>query len=456
MSAIPILCMVFYIWFEKSFGQFDIGSILFHIEMGVENTAEDNIYRISVKYLFIASIILLSLGYLVRYDDRIKLCDRLLALPIFCMTPFFTYFAGSIFYKEDNAALMQYYIQPAYGENSPQLNNKNIILIYAESTEWTFAELEGSSDFFQGMINIASQGMHIKGIGQVANTGWTVAGLISSQCGVPLQPLGLMKGNRFEARKAFLPGTVCLSDIANRNGYNTEFLNGSSLGFAGMKRFLTQHGYHHTGAYEQMIAKVGSYNNSWGLYDDTLLEYATQRIEYLQGQDKPFLLTLMTIGGHFPEGYPTQTCLDDLGEIKTEKILYAAKCTGYHIESFIKKLKETGLLNNTIVVVMSDHLAMKNSATPRLEQHERINFFTILADDITPQIVTKQAAMFDVFPTVLQLMGYALPQESMGLGVSLFSEKPGLIKVLGVEKLNQYIKYDRALSKRIWSSPDAV
>lgn len=454
LSGVSILIVFIYIWYEKTFGEFDLGSILFHIELEFDMPFIESIYinaiKNALKFIPIAIILLISLSYMVVRDKRILWADRLFALPLLLLTPVFPALYEHFIYGDLNNSLIEYYVHPSFREIVLKEDNKNIILLYLESTERTFAELKEGEDIFKGMMNVAAQGLHVKGIHQAANTGWTIAGLVSSQCGVPLQPLGQIKINGLEAGKEFLPGAVCISDLAHGNGYHTEFLKGGDLAFAGTDRFLSRHGYQVTGALEQYKDIVGDYLNEWGLYDDTLFQIAEKRVEQLQKGQKPFLMTILTVGGHFPEGHPSKTCIDKFGPSDLDGILFSAKCTGFHVEKFLKNLQREGLLDNTVVVVMSDHFVMQNSVLSRLKQHERMNYFTIVADDLPPSIVTKQSTMLDVFPTVLQLMGFDVPDDKAGLGVSLISNKQTLAEALGDDVLNNYIKYDKALTRQLW------
>lgn len=68
---------------------------------------------------------------------------------------------------------------------------------------------------------------------------WTIAGIVASQCGVPLKVslLPPPEDRRFGLR-AFLPGARCLSDILRERGYENVFMNGPDLAFADLGTFL--------------------------------------------------------------------------------------------------------------------------------------------------------------------------------------------------------------------------
>jgi phosphoglycerol transferase len=101
---------------------------------------------------------------------------------------------------------------------------------------------------------------------------------------------------------------------------------------------------------------------------------------------------------------------------------------------------------------MSDHLVMQTEVTSQLKKHNRLNFLAFIGDGVGVSVRNKQAATFDTYPTILELLGFNLPERRAGLGVSLLSDQPTLVEQFGTGQLNSMIKYDRALTKKIWLS----
>jgi phosphoglycerol transferase len=99
---------------------------------------------------------------------------------------------------------------------------------------------------------------------------------------------------------------------------------------------------------------------------------------------------------------------------------------------------------------MSDHLSMKNSEWPRLTERERRNTLLVLADGLAPRRIERAGSTLDVYPTVLELLGFQPAQGRAGLGVSLLGTEPTLVEALGAEALNALIASNDALSERIW------
>jgi len=88
-------------------------------------------------------------------------------------------------------------------------------------------------------------------------------------------------------------------------------------------------------------------------------------------------------------------------------MLNAVKCSDRMISDFIEKLKNSPYAKDTLVVVMSDHMAMQNQAMPLLNKGNRRNFFMIIdPENAAPVEITKPTSSLDVAPTVLSLLGF--------------------------------------------------
>ncbi|KKK71854.1 hypothetical protein LCGC14_2909740, partial [marine sediment metagenome] len=63
---------------------------------------------------------------------------------------------------------------------------KNLVYIYAESLERTYFDESVFPGLITGLRELESRSTTFTNIRQVENTTWTIAGLVSSQCGLPL------------------------------------------------------------------------------------------------------------------------------------------------------------------------------------------------------------------------------------------------------------------------------
>ncbi len=455
-SSIPFVLYIVYRWFIDAFGSFDLGAILFHMTAGVEGGAVSEVVQLAAIYFCVAALLLFALHQLARRDMRLVWADRVAALPLLCVSPLILGVVDYYRHAGDGAKIMPYYAPVTTDLKQAPGPRKNLLYIYAESGERTYAELESGGTVFNAMNEIAKSGVSFTGVGQAANTGWTMAGIVATQCGVPLQPNGLFADNKFETMSSFMPGAVCLADVLHAAGYETAYLNSAWLKFAGTGIFMRGHGYDEIDGPDAHEGQWPDYRTFWGFYDDTMFGLAFDELSKLSKDQKPYFFAMSTITAHFPTGFPTASCIRDLGPVTGSPMLYAVRCQGYEIHRFLDRARAAGYLDNTIVVITSDHLSMKSDVWDELNAHHRTNYVTMLGlDRPAGTTIDKEGTMIDVYPTLLEALGFRPPNHQAGLGVSLLSDRPTLTKSLGLDTLNEYITYDKTLARRLWDKPQA-
>jgi len=306
----------------------------------------------------------------------------------------------------------------------------SVVHIYAEGLEATFFDQNIFPDLMPKISNLSQKGLVVQGITQVALTGWTAAGQIASQCGYP----GVEGKQEFVQSKDRWP---CVGDILSKENYHMVYLNGSSLDFAGKGDFWKSHGYNQAFG-DQFINDLAKTPHapmsSWGAYDDTLMSASFNVYNDLQNK-KPFVLTMLTVDTHAPTGLKTPSCKNIpkyqmKDSSKTPQTVQAAHCADFVIGGFLEKILKN-LPEDTIVILQSDHLQ-----TPRADSFlkletspKRANLFMAWGKNIAPQILIREATMFDVGPTILGLMGRS--PGGLNLGRDLMAKEKTLVELHG-------------------------
>lgn len=323
---------------------------------------------------------------------------------------------------------------------------RNLILLYVESLETTFSD----EDHFAVDLNAPLHPLFTRqplGIEEMAGTNWTTAGMIASQCAVPL---ATFIWNKAEFKPgAMLGNTRCLGDYLADLGYRQYFLVGPDLKFSGMDKFYRNHGYQYTFGKQELL-EAGMPEDKltgWGgsVNDDTLLDLALEQILALYASTKeggrPFNVTVITTDNHAPDGYLSPRCPpSDLSPAFARVI----DCTNRSVARFYEGLKKAGVLEETVFVVMGDHLFMNNPEQdhyfpPREERRVFFNYHSpggevcgVGLDNASAKTGSSPgqpvelpdgspiAAMthFDVAPTILALVSGS-PMSQMGLGDNL-------------------------------------
>ena len=303
-------------------------------------------------------------------------------------------------------------------------NKKNILFIYAESLERTYFDNEAFPGLVTGLRQIENDSLTFTNIQQIRGTGWTIAGITASQCGIPLiTPSG---GNSMSGMDTFLPLAICLGDVLSKENYYLSYLSGSSDEFAGTRKFFATHGFDEILGKDLLSESLPdlTYQYGWGFYDDTVLDIAFERFSQLSAQPKPFGLFISTMDTHHPNGHPSRSCKGKVYQEGTNPILNAVLCSDYLISNFINRVLESPHAEDTIIVLSSDHLAMSNTASHMLDDLERRNLLLMIDPKRESQKLVKAGSMMDIAPTILHLLGY---DTQLGLGRNLLGDEEPLI-----------------------------
>ena len=300
----------------------------------------------------------------------------------------------------------EYYKVP--NNSSSSVYKKNIIFLYAESLERTYFDENIFPNLMPNLRKLIQDesGIEFTNIVQTSGTDYTIAGTVSTQCGIPL--FTTSGGNSMEGIDKFYPKAVCIGDVLKKEGYYLSMMQGSSVKFSGIDKFYKTHGFDSVIGREELLKEVKNkrYVNGWGLYDDTLLDIAYKKFENLSSSKERFALFSHTLDTHHPNGHLSNSCSKDLYMDGSNEILNSVKCADILISEFIKKVKNSKYAEDTIIVVTSDHLAMKNTASDKLNKSQnRKNLFVVFEPSQSEyESVDNIGTPFDVASTVLSFL----------------------------------------------------
>lgn len=355
-----------------------------------------------------------------------------------------------------NKTFEQYYVPPTVSV-SPE-HPKNLITIYLESAESSLGEENLFGRNLLADLDTATADWHnYEGLRQYYGGGWTMAGMISTQCGIPLKhPLihdQYQSNSLGSSMDHYLPNARCLGDILATQGYTSAYLGGAPTTFAGKGHFYLDHGYTTDLGLEDWKAagEPADYISEWGLSDSHLMVHAEQTVERLRAAGKPFNLTMITLDTHEPPGVFSDCHTDDAMPMAT-----SVACSMKAVAGFLEYLKAHHYLDDTVVMVMGDHEKMLLAGS---------EFSDVLATAPDHRIVMRvwspdpvrftraDADQLSVLPTTLELLGFTVPDGRAGLGVSFVGDHPVTGTILALPSAEQDDLLDAPstqLYRRLW------
>lgn len=346
----------------------------------------------------------------------------------------------------------------------------NLVVLYLESLERTYRDIPATADAFAYLAGLEEKSFSARNQGQINGTHYSAAGIVASQCGVPLMPRGFLDPRSIKntedaeqlALDAFLPGVVCLGDLLAQRDYTMAYLDVSDASMFGLEMFWKTHGVPNVRGLKTEAEFNGLDSvNTWGVPDDVLFAEAREELLRMAELERPFALFLLTVSTHGPDGFDVSGCnftSPVLPEQSTSGMPEAIYCTGQLVRGFLDELDKLGLADDTVVVVLSDHLAMKNTLESELASHasDRQNLFAIL-NSKGPRVqaaVTRASSSLDVFPTIVEAMGFTLSGGAGNLGRSLVSDQPTFAETLGLDLLDRALSRNGAIQARVWGMGD--
>ncbi|MGR9086430.1 MAG: LTA synthase family protein [Gammaproteobacteria bacterium] len=150
--------------------------------------------------------------------------------------------------------------------------------------------------------------------------------------------------------------TLCLPEILKQHGYETVFLQSTDLSFMRFDRFMDHIGFRQIIGNPDWIEP--GLRTEWGIDDLTLYESALHKIGELNRQKKQWFMSLLTVSTHHPYNIPDarvdRASFGFPGTGETHTFHDALRFADEAVASFIKKLKEAHILDDTLVIIMSD------------------------------------------------------------------------------------------------------
>ena len=459
-AALTILAGASTLWVFRTWPHLTMQELMFTIQSPVEGTNKEMILDYIVFCIPVTVIVMAALiaGLVIT---RMKKGYRIMAAAVPAVSVILL--AGTVYtawerldiadYAANSGAVSSFidenYVDPAGTELTFPEQKRNLIYIFLESMETTYADEENGGAFSENYIpeltELAEENEDFSGADAGLNGGtaltsttWTAAALFGQTTGLPLSiPID---GNSMDTQESFLPGVTSLGDILEQQGYRQTFMIGSDGNFGGRSLYFTDHGNYDIKDYYYYQSQ-GKFDKDywvwWGFEDQKLFEYAKEELTALAAQDQPFNFTLLTVDTHFEDGYVCGLCGNEHGENQYGNVL---SCSSRQIKEFVEWIRQQDFYENTTIVISGDHPTMDKDFCEGIDDaYERKVYTAYINSAVTPEDPewTRAYSTFDNYPTTLASLGVSIEGERLGLGTNLFSSRSTLTEVYGNPYINQ-------------------
>lgn len=258
--------------------------------------------------------------------------------------------------------------------------------------------------------SLAGEGYYFTNI--YSNSIHSIEGISAVTAGMPTFQTAWVRSGYAQRKVSSLP------EIARSLGYQTLFAHGATNGSMNFDGYTHQIGYQtYLGRTEFNDERY--YNGSWGIDDEPFLQYFAKNINQMKS---PFLATVFTLSSHGPYKVPKPyKNTFNKGEMPMHNVV---AYTDFSLKKFFDTVKKEDWYTNTIFAIIPDHTTQEYYEYYKQKiAHYRLPIILFSPNKtLIPQgnsnVLGQQ---IDIFPTLVDLMGYRKPFRSWGR--SLLTDK---------------------------------
>lgn len=201
-----------------------------------------------------------------------------------------------------------------------------------------------------------------------------------------------------------------VTEVLHKQGYRTCYAHSGYWSWRNRDRFFKDRVGTLLDAEQMPDKKI----NSWGVNDKAMLQATLDWIDADPAQ--PFFLLAYTIETHHPYCVPDEPLKFDVADEEEQAYLNAIRGTDEYIAWYLRELDKRKLLDDTLVVITSDHgeaFGQHNQRSHNFGVYEPnvhiplVMLHPSLKD--LPRRVESPREQIDLAPTVLDMLGYKSP-----------------------------------------------
>lgn len=461
LQVVAILTLPF-VLLSQAFGDVSVVSLIFHVNFGVEGVGLAGFERQllhGILLVFFVVFSAFSIGNIANWPRTTYSAAIVGLLYVNPLTSYIVHYGSSQSVESD---IHDRIITPEVTNTSTQ---PDIILVYLEGVERSFALTDVFGDVFAPLLAYEQKGVSFTAVRQVYGTEWSLGGMVANLCGVPLAPRGLRRHFDLAEVEDFLKPVTCLPDLLAEMGYNNSLVVGGGQGFAGFGHFFASHQIKNVFDRPIIQARVSSEDYASalhaGLVDDQMVfDVAMEVYDQSTAEPKPLFLVVETNGPHGSASVLSRNCTSTGRADSAPNVARAVQCTLGDTDRFLDHISANHAGRDTLIIVASDHLnhdpGIKRQFSVTDSSNTIIMYWLGVNSALVPNgsKIDREATMFDVFPSILAYVDLVDRHAQGGLGRSLFGDDSTLIEEKGMAGLNAELFPNPLLSQAIWGKGD--
>ena len=390
-------------------------------------------------------------SYTLELSNRKRALHIVLSLALLCCSAVLfssqTNFTHYLKMKLKNSTIYdKYYVEPDASVLSFPEKKRNLIYIYVESMENTYASKETGGALDSNYISELTQLTKNQNSVSFSNTDLLggasvfVPAITYTMGSTVAQTSGIATNTELTSvigPKEFPPVTR-LEDILHDNGYNQIYIEGSNGEFSMYDKYVGR--YEDSKVYDRIALAEQGYSDEdadyiwkWGIEDRKLFEITKELITEASKEDKPFFVTMYTMDTHtFETGHRCPNCDDSI----VNDYLATVDCTSRQTAEFVNWVKQQPFYENTTIILVGDHLGNKKTTKVSFDESYIRTTYNCFINPAKKAVNTKNRifSSLDMFPSTLSALGVEIEGDRLGLGTDLFSSTPTLCEELGAEE----------------------
>jgi arylsulfatase A-like enzyme len=297
----------------------------------------------------------------------------------------------------------------------------NVVLVFMESTYNKHLSLFGASEETQPLLSKYRERMEL-----YPNFFSSFASSIHARFATFTSLYPVRDYNTFTLERVPVKSVF---EVLHENGYACSLFYSSFLDYTGFRNFLAGRGFDGIYDAETMPGERKSEPVAWGLREEETLGAIQRQIKSYASGNQRFFLTYVPAAPHYPyEKVPERfhkfkpADMGDYSPLYFNELLYM----DWVLASIVDQLKESGLLEKTVIIITNDHGEMLGDQGGPIGHGfmlspELVNTPLIVMDPRKPgfRINQRIGSQVDLLPTMLDLLGIPIPSDQLYEGQSL-------------------------------------